>query len=221
MASYLRCYAPHDLDALIALHAPEVVFTDHRKLGWETIRGQDEARRFHSSVLEFSPDFWGEVDEVIACDDRVIALRSTWRGSGGETGGMHETTLGHVVLVTWSLRHLGPVRGRRYRPMLARYRELGGHLSPERIMAEYLRKVELSDIRGLEAMVDPEVSVADHRALGDRPVKVPARRSDLCSRRWLSPASCVSRSSGSSRRTSTRWHAPELGSGGRPKARGS
>lgn len=134
----------HDLDALVALHHPDVVFTDHRHLGWDEIRGQDGARQFHCSVLEVSPDFWGEVDEVIACDERVIAYRSTMRGTAGATGGMHETTLGQVVLVqdgrsvTWDQYEAEDTDA-----MLARYRELGGHLSTERIMAEYLRKVEV------------------------------------------------------------------------------
>ncbi len=173
MAAFLRCYGPHDLDALAALHAEDVVFVDHRHLGWEDIKGRAAARAFHESVHAMSPDFWGEIDNVLACDDRVIACTSTWRGLGGADGGAHETKLGQVVVVedgvcvTFDQYQADAIAA-----MLARYAELGGGQAalggrpPERWWAAVLRAYARGHVDALVELYSDGWTFSDHRLLG-------------------------------------------------------
>jgi hypothetical protein len=40
-----------------------------------------------------------EVDEVLACDERAIAMRVTWRGTAVDGGGQLDYPLGLVIVV--------------------------------------------------------------------------------------------------------------------------
>lgn len=89
--------AQRDLAALMALFGPEVAFVDHRRMAWDQSSGWDAVEHFFRSAFETFPAYWVEVDEVLACDERVIAMWTTTRGLGMDSAGRFELCLGAVV----------------------------------------------------------------------------------------------------------------------------
>jgi hypothetical protein len=127
VAATYRYVAAGDLKRIGELHAKDAVILDHRALAWDAARGRSAIERLYESGMTAFPDLWLDVEEVLACDARVMALRYKLRGHGTDGGGEIEVPQGSVVLV-----HDGQMaRVELYdiddRPaMLARYEELGG-----------------------------------------------------------------------------------------------
>jgi ketosteroid isomerase-like protein len=126
-AEYIRRHAARDLDGLVNAVAPEWVLIDHRQLGWEEIRGHAGLLDYLRSHFEVSADSRIEVDEVLACDDRVIAMRTTVHGTNVDGGARFDRPLGIVSVV----ENAKIVRHDQYdhqdiKAILARYAELGG-----------------------------------------------------------------------------------------------
>jgi hypothetical protein len=122
----LVAYAEGDVVKLVDLHADGWRNTDHRNPGWEETQGGEEIAQFFSSPFEVSDDHYAEVDEVLACDDRVIAARVSYRGNRREGRGELVLQMGSVSVIESGVR----VSADLYAPedrdaMLARYAELG------------------------------------------------------------------------------------------------
>ena len=170
-AEFMRRYAGHDIDGLLALYAEEFVLTDHRRVGWSALRGHEMLRVTYESVFGESPDIRGEVDEVLACDDRVIAMREGYRGHGTQAGAF-ESLFGCVTVVedgvAISVDHYEYDDDA---AMLRRYHELGGYPTafgdrpPELVLAAMYRHVSTGDLDGVGALHAEDAVVLDHRAL--------------------------------------------------------
>jgi ketosteroid isomerase-like protein/tetratricopeptide (TPR) repeat protein len=126
IAEWIWCVDARNVDAIVELFAEDIVRVDHRKLGWDEVRGRDALRDLYRSAMDIWPDVHTEPHEVLACDDRVIAFTHTTSGTDGK-GSPFEIPFGVVFLVenglitTWD----------QYEPdnrqaMIGRYAELGG-----------------------------------------------------------------------------------------------
>jgi hypothetical protein len=91
-AEYGRRYAARDLDA----HWKMV---DHRAGGWESALGREACRALTASVFAVSPDVHFTVDEVLACDERVVAMRASYHGSGIGGRGRFAVEGGFVTVI--------------------------------------------------------------------------------------------------------------------------
>ncbi|HEY1592794.1 MAG TPA: AAA family ATPase [Solirubrobacteraceae bacterium] len=170
-AEFMRRYAEHDLEGLLALYAERFVLVDHRRIGWSELRGHDALRVTYESVFGQSPDIRGEIDEVLACDDQVIAMREGYRGHGTQAGAF-ESLFGNVTVVEDGLA----ITVDHYEyddddAILQRYHELGGYplafgdRPPERVVAELYRYVARRDLDRIGALHAEDAVVLDHRAL--------------------------------------------------------
>jgi len=171
-AEYQRLYAAHDVDALLEMYVEDWVVTDHRALGWGNARGRKHAEALLRSVLSTSPNLRLEVDDVIACDEHVIAMRYTWRGHGLKAGEV-ALSVGAVTVIEdglWVSLDL-------YEPdddqaMLARYAELGGHTRtlserpPERLVAAFMQAIAGHDVGALLDLPADACRIVDHGELG-------------------------------------------------------
>ena len=172
-ANVLCAYARGDVEALVDLYAEDWAYTDHRQLGWETMRGQSEVREFWRSALSVSTAQHGEIDEVLACDDRVIAVTVTWRGIAADTGGAFALPVGNVSVIEAGHN----VSQEQFDPgdrdaLLARYAELGGERGvlgdrpPERWYARRMEAWNRGDRAAVAELYDPNIEFVDHRKLG-------------------------------------------------------
>ena len=120
-----------DMKRLGELYAEDAVILDHRALPWEDARGRSAIKRLYESGRSAFPDLWLDVVEVVACDDRVMALRYKLCGHGTDGGGEMEVPQGSVVmvedeqLVSVELYDIDERAA-----MLKRYEELGGRREP-------------------------------------------------------------------------------------------
>jgi class 3 adenylate cyclase/ketosteroid isomerase-like protein len=148
-------------------------FVDHRPIGWGELQGQKTLMEIAESVFTIAPDVRWVVDEVLACDACVIALRVRYMGSVLDGGGPVELAVGSVNVVENDV----VVRAERFdyddrAGMLARYRELGGtldllgHKPPERLWAEFKRLFDAHDVDGLLELYAEDWCFIDHRKLG-------------------------------------------------------
>jgi ketosteroid isomerase-like protein len=169
----VRRVAGHGVDAAIDLIADDEVTVDHRRFGWSET---DKRGRLGvlASMLAASLDVRFEVDEVLACDDRVIAICCAFRGHSADGGGAFEIAIGLVYVVEDALL----CRADRYEyedreAMLARFTELTGgrryalgERPPGRVVAEILRCGAVADIDGFMRLVSDRYVDVDHRRLG-------------------------------------------------------
>lgn len=98
-AEYGRRYAARDLDAFIELFDADWQMVDHRAGGFESAVGRSVCRELTASVFAVSPDVRFTIDEVLACDERVIAMRASYHGSGLGGQGRFAFEGGFVTLV--------------------------------------------------------------------------------------------------------------------------
>jgi hypothetical protein len=122
-------------------------------------------------VFAAAPDIRGTVDEVLACDERVIAMRVRYRGHGTQAGEF-EALFGCVTVVEDGLA----TRVDNYEydddaAMLRRYHELGGYpvafgdRPPERLLAAMYRYLGCGDLGRVGELFAEDAVVLDHRAL--------------------------------------------------------
>ncbi len=170
-AEFCRRWAAHDPEPIVGLYAEDWIGVEHRALGWEEMRGRDQARALVRSVLDDFDAFWLEVEEVLACDSRVIAVLATARGFSNHGGGGGELGYGYVIVVDGGVM----VRLERYAPhdreaMLARFAELGAR-APERFLTEYLRRWPTRDVECLLELYAEDWYQIDHRKVGWEPAR--------------------------------------------------
>ncbi len=133
------------------------------------------ARALVSSALSMMSEVQLEVDEVLACDDRVMAMRAAWRGKDPASGGDLERPVGVVSLIEGGrLKRIDQYEPAERQLMTARYAELGGGLgllgdtASERQIKEYARRYAARDFDGLRALNAEDWRLVDHRQLGWR-----------------------------------------------------
>ncbi len=200
-AAYLPRHAARDIAGALELYTEDFVMVDHRALGWAEIRGRDGLRKLYESVFKASPGIRAELDEVIACDERVIVTRLSYRGQG-KLAGEFEDPMGYVTVVENGQCVSMDVYG--YDDdfaMLRRYHELGGRppalgdRPPERHMGKVTQRLAAGDLAGLmDLQPAPDVVVRDRRGfpaldlrgvdayqalVGDREARVVTRDGDL------------------------------------------
>jgi class 3 adenylate cyclase/ketosteroid isomerase-like protein len=164
-AEFKRRFDAQDADALIELAAEDCVIVDHRAAGWEELRGRAAARRLHDSAVGASVEIRFEVDEVLACDDRVIAARIANRGRGRRAGEF-EFRAGYVSVVEdgrWV--SLDQYEYDDDAAMLARFAELT-QLAPQRFRAEFKRRFDAHDVDGCIELTGEDWVQTDHRRVG-------------------------------------------------------
>jgi hypothetical protein len=79
-AEYRRRFNDHDFDGLSGLRAESFAIVDHRR------RREEEPDSFDTAAERWRPEFASldvsiAMDELLACDERVIALRAAVRGT--------------------------------------------------------------------------------------------------------------------------------------------
>jgi hypothetical protein len=124
-AEYARRYNERDLDAFMELFAEGWIMVDHRARGWEDVLGREACRAMTKAVLAVSPDVRFAIDEVLACNDRVVAIRASYDGHGWGGRGAFAFLGGFVTVVENG--HSVSVDQYEYddeAAMLARYRAL-------------------------------------------------------------------------------------------------
>jgi class 3 adenylate cyclase/ketosteroid isomerase-like protein/tetratricopeptide (TPR) repeat protein len=155
------------------LFGEDFLMVDHRRLGWEDVTGAGSAVELLASLTAMAPDMQVVVDDVLACDDRVIAAVTTARGTAAQGGGPLMLVVGWLVTV----RDGRVERAELFEPedrasMVARYAELGGGLGPlggrppERVWAESARRYAARDLDGLAELIAADWWLVDHRSLG-------------------------------------------------------
>jgi tetratricopeptide (TPR) repeat protein/ketosteroid isomerase-like protein len=151
----------------------DFVMVDHRRLGWEDVTGSESMAEFMASMYAMAPDMRVTIDDMIACDDRVMAVATTGLGTAAEGGGALAQPMGYV----FEVREGRMARAEIYEPedrtaMVARYAELGGGQGPlgdrppERVWAEFIRRHAVRDLDRLAEIIAPEWALIDHRRLG-------------------------------------------------------
>jgi class 3 adenylate cyclase len=166
-------YNAHDIEELLECYDERLSFVDHRELSWEPWRGRAGARRFYNSIFVISADAHQAVDEILACDERVIALRTTVRGSGADGVGEFAYSFSYVAVFEAGRMVSQDVYGHDDRPaIVARYAELGGGLAllgdsaSERFYAEFARRYAARNVDRLADLYAQDWGFVDHRSIG-------------------------------------------------------
>jgi ketosteroid isomerase-like protein len=172
---WLPLSAAKDVEALSGMLAEDFVRVDHRSIGWEPLQGREANVALWRSAYESAECIYQEVEEVLACDPRVIAYRFSWRGIASDVsgGGEFQTSVGQVCVIEdglWQSCDQYDTDDRE--AMLARYAELGGRhdaavadRAPERFYAEYARRWASADAAGLLELIDDNWTLTDRRSL--------------------------------------------------------
>ncbi len=80
MHAFLRAFAARDWEALAAHFTPDLVVDDHRRLGWETLRGPAAYVESLRSLVELAPDTRLRLDHVRTCE-RGLLWVAGWLGT--------------------------------------------------------------------------------------------------------------------------------------------
>jgi hypothetical protein len=124
-AEYGRRYAARDLNAFMELFTPGWEMVDHRAGMSPGPIGVATCRAWTASVFAVSPDVRFAIDDVLACDERVITMRASYHGNGPGGRGEFAFLSGFVTVV----EHGHSIHVDQYEydddaAMLARYAEL-------------------------------------------------------------------------------------------------
>ncbi len=83
--------APPDLDRYASALAPDVVFVDHRTVGFASGRGANTLLRGFRSLFDLADDLTTRVDDVLGLEPGVLLLRWTIAGTDRTSGGAFES----------------------------------------------------------------------------------------------------------------------------------
>lgn len=174
----VRLYNAHDPDAYVAVHAEEFVMVDHRANGWGTVAGRDELHKQIVASFAVAADARQDLEEAIACDERVFAGRAVYRGHANDGGGEYELPVGYVNAyedgICLSTDVYDPDD---WQTMVARYVELGGGLSAlgdsraEQVIGEFARRFARAELEPLLELISEQYEVIDHRIVGWEPIR--------------------------------------------------
>ena len=78
--AFTQAFRDRDWDALAALLAPDLVVTDHRRLGWETLRGPEAYVAALRSLVELAPDVRLRVEHAEMSEPGYLYFTS-WQGT--------------------------------------------------------------------------------------------------------------------------------------------
>ena len=107
---FQRRWNAHDRDALLEVYGEDWAMTDRRTLAlWEQVRGKEEMAVLNDSALSMWPDARFELDEVLARDERMIAVIGKWFGAGVEGSGESALAIGGVWVIESGLAVSGDV----------------------------------------------------------------------------------------------------------------
>ncbi len=172
-ARYQQTYADRDVDGLIALHHQEYVLVDHRRVGWEEVRGLGHVARTARTMIAATRELRHRVEEIHAAGDGAIAMRAAWHGTSADTGGAFSVEVGYVgVLRDGLLWRIDIYEPEDRAAMVARYAELGGGLAAlgdtgaERLWRAIAVARARRDLDALAELFSPEWTFTDHRGLG-------------------------------------------------------
>ncbi len=98
-AEYGLRYGEHDLEAFMELFDERWRMVDHRAGGLRSPVGRDVCRAMTASVFAVSPDVRFAIDEVLACNEQVVAMRASYHGSAIGGSGRFAFEGGFVTLV--------------------------------------------------------------------------------------------------------------------------
>ena len=87
-SAFLRAFADRNWDELAACFASDLVVHDHRRLGWETLRGPAAYVHALTSLVDLAPDARLRLDHVELSDCGLLWV-AAWHGTQG--GGSFET----------------------------------------------------------------------------------------------------------------------------------
>jgi class 3 adenylate cyclase/ketosteroid isomerase-like protein/tetratricopeptide (TPR) repeat protein len=174
---FAQHWAAGGADAVLEVFADDYTMVDHRQRGFGEVRDRDDLAELIRSIFAAAPDLRVTIDDVIACDDRVVALRLTWHDETPVEGSPYAVTVGYVAVVE-SDRF---ARGDMYEPddgqaMVARYAALGGGQSrlgdrpPERLWAECALRFAERDADALVELLAEDHVLVDRRPGGDEEV---------------------------------------------------
>jgi SnoaL-like domain len=126
VAEYKRRFDTHDLAGLVELRTRSCAIVDHRRR-----RSERDGDGEYWQPEFASTDVRIELDELLACDERVIAVRAVVRGTVPDDGAMFELRFGAVDVVESGRFTSVELYDPDDRPaMLARYVELAGRRAP-------------------------------------------------------------------------------------------
>jgi hypothetical protein len=98
-AEYARRYAARDLDAFIDLFDDGWTMVLHSVGAAAETIDLATCRAWTASVYAVSPDARFTIDEVLACDQRVLAMRASYHGHGPGGRGEFAYVAGFVTVV--------------------------------------------------------------------------------------------------------------------------
>jgi ketosteroid isomerase-like protein len=96
---WLPLSAAGDLDRLAELMHEDFVRIDHRSLSWDPIHGREANLELYRAAYGSAVDIRIEIDEVLACGDRVIAVCFTRWSVASDGGGEAALSVGQVNVI--------------------------------------------------------------------------------------------------------------------------
>jgi ketosteroid isomerase-like protein len=173
-AEFKRHFDAHDLEGMLSLYAADWRFVDHRKLGMQLTTGPDGAAELFGSAFSGSEDLRVDVEEVIACDERVIALQGVYRGTGLDAESEFEIPFAVVTVVdNGLLRRTEAFEPEDRGAIIARFAELAGPASrrePLRIRLDVIDRYNRHDVPGMAELFADDIAIVDRRPLGADPI---------------------------------------------------
>jgi tetratricopeptide (TPR) repeat protein len=79
--AFRTTFANRDWEAFVEVLSPDVTVSDHRLLGWETLRGPAAYTGALRSLVELAPDVRLRIDHVLALSERAALYATSWVGT--------------------------------------------------------------------------------------------------------------------------------------------
>jgi ketosteroid isomerase-like protein len=172
MCHFRRAVAAHDWAQLDSVFAPELVFEDHRVMGWGTLRSRDELVARLRALVEHAPDAVLRDDHVLALGARGALSIGRWIGSR-DGGGLEIPTVGVRVVASdgrishfhvYDLEQLDEARAR-FEALVAERETLSRENAATRTLRRIYGYLETRDWERVTACVAPDFKMFDVRSL--------------------------------------------------------